>query len=91
MTMKCEHKDCDSEDTIECRLYDYEKHEDIIFHYCSKHAEANGFCCCCGDFWGGIESFEFWHPGLCDNCYDDIQAEMDEMMDEEYGPWYEDE
>lgn len=85
--IKCEQEGCDSTDTIECRLPDYEE-TGIFYHYCPKHAEANGFCVCCGEFWGGIESFEFWHPGLCDNCHDDIQAELGEYEDEEVPDYY---
>jgi len=27
-----------------------------------------GFCCICGIFSASIESFDFMHPGCCDNC-----------------------
>ena len=48
---------------------------------CRKHAQEAGYCRSCGDFWAGIESFDFGHPGLCDHCYDQVRA--DEAWDEE--------
>ena len=38
-------------------------------HYCPAHAAANGFCWRCGQFGAGLETFEFLHPGTCDNCW----------------------
>ena len=35
------------------------------------------YCVSCGEFWGGIESFDFIHPGICDHCHDQIRADMD--------------
>jgi hypothetical protein len=51
--------------------------------YCSEHAFAHGFCKGCGDFWGGVESFEFINNGWCDNC----RAEFDEPDDDEEYAW----
>jgi hypothetical protein len=31
------------------------------FYYCAHHAKHAGFCICCGEFWAGIESFDFEH------------------------------
>jgi len=50
--------------------------------YCCTHAAENGFCWLCGTFCGGLESFEFFHPGLCDQCYDQIQHENGDGADD---------
>lgn len=49
--------------------------------YCPEHAHKNGFCWGCGNFWAGVESFDFnlWGNELCDNCKDepDLTGEYD--------------
>ncbi len=50
---------------------------------CSEHAARNGYCRSCGDFWGGIESFEFIHRGLCDHCHDQIKSDYYYPSDDE--------
>lgn len=47
--------------------------------YCGQHAPRHGHCSGCGDFWGGIESFEM--SGLCDFCRSELdhEREMDRM------------
>lgn len=46
------------------------------YWYCPKHAHENGFCVSCGQFWAGVESFDFNNPaGLCDNCRDQWEAD----------------
>jgi hypothetical protein len=46
-----------------------------------------GFCCCCGLFCGGMESFDFGgfgrQAGYCDNCWDQIMADYDWDRDED--------
>lgn len=66
--------------------------DEIDYHYCVSHAHENGFCWCCGEFWGGIESFEFMNKlGLCDNCeievedYDDYETDYSDL--EDYYPY----
>ena len=44
---------------------------------CGPCAGAAGYCRSCGEFWGGISSFEFLHPGLCDHCQSQIEADFD--------------
>lgn len=88
--IKCEQEGCEDTNTILCHLHDYEQDKELTWHYCPKHAEENGFCVSCGDFWGGIESFEFVHPGLCDNCHSDIQAELAEFEDEDIPDYFDD-
>jgi hypothetical protein len=55
-------------------------------HYCTKHAKVNGFCWGCGNFFGGIESFDFGHAygktdGLCDECDHQIKSDCGELDD----------
>lgn len=87
MMPKCEEKDCNkTENLTECRIYGDETviEKDIIYHFCTDHAYKNGFCYICGDFFGGIESFEFNNPSqLCENCLDDLKCELGEYDDED--------
>jgi len=42
---------------------------DVSELFCYEHAGEMGFCLWCGNFYGGVESFEFNNPGkICDNC-----------------------
>jgi len=49
---------------------------------CPTCAADAGYCCSCGDFWAGISSFDFVHPGLCDHCHDQIQQDCFEPEDD---------
>lgn len=68
-------------------------------YYCAKHAHKSGFCFGCGEFWGGVESFDFGagaRSGLCENClsngdFDDEEEEEDDgyyFEDDESGGYY---
>jgi len=49
---------------------------------CPDCLKADGsFCLCCGYFCSGIESFDFVHPGYCDNCIEEME---DDDWDDEY-------
>ena len=84
----CEQEGCQNEG-IPCWYPDYV--EKIVgdqlpppdHYYCGDHTFDQGFCSVCGDFWGGIESFEFHHPGLCDNCYSEVDQERHEYDDDD--------
>ena len=84
---RCWQPGCPSTDTIKCQAHylddDGEWHTDKS-RYCHDHAKDNGFCSCCGIFSAGVESYDFIHPGLCDNCYDEIQAEMSWESEEKW-------
>lgn len=82
--MKCEHEGCEITDTTECQSQDYEDGAIIISHYCTEHAYEHGFCYCCGEFWGGIEGFDFNNPThLCEHCYDALRDEIEDDYDDE--------
>ena len=89
--LACEHEGCDSTDIIECYLPDGEFHA-----YCFVHAGPAGFCQYCGSFWGGVESFEFIHPNVCDDCQtemelNDVYDADDDLDDSDIGEgedWY---
>lgn len=49
--------------------------------FCDSHASANGFCSMCGQFWGGIDSFEA--TGVCDHCADQLEQDEDENRDDD--------
>ncbi len=73
----------------------YSEKEQPIFagYYCYDNAWGAGFCNSCGEFWGGIESFDFpqWHgniKGMCDRCSFSFRDELGEFDDEEqYSYW----
>lgn len=78
----CEEPGCTEGGWVACRLPDHhetgEEH-----HYCREHAFAHGYCKGCGDFWGGVESFEFLNNGYCDNCRSQIDADMRDERDDD--------
>lgn len=49
---------------------------------CPDHAKL-WYCLGCGNFCAGQNSFDFVHPGYCDNCAHEIQ----EGEDDEYEYW----
>lgn len=58
------------------------KHPDDCL--CDKHIERAGFCRGCGQFWAGVESFEFGrYAGWCDNCQVELRHEEEEERE-----WY---
>ena len=74
---------------LECRFHPWEKPDRYL---CSACAMKEGFCCCCGLFCAGIDSFDFGEfgrqRGYCDNCWDQIMADYDwdpDDADEDYG------
>lgn len=73
----CEHDGCDA-DAIPCQLDDDRCAERVTEWLCPEHAAEAGYCASCGDFWGGIDTFEFRHPGLCDHCWEALRADAGE-------------
>lgn len=72
-----------------CFYPDYEDIDRPDEYICWEHKEHSGFCMGCGMFWGGIESFEFLHPGWCDNCWHEIDDSWEyEYEDDYYDDWY---
>jgi hypothetical protein len=56
---------------------------------CSDCFQKDGsFCKSCGCFCSGIESFDFIHPGYCDNCIDEM--EQDDFWGDEDNEWDDD-
>jgi hypothetical protein len=85
---KCMEKGCNSTDTIKCRLLDPDTNDDYIYYYyCSEHCHKNGFCWYCGEFWGGIELFDFSKTGLCCNCIDEVKQDLGEYDEDEIEGW----
>lgn len=86
MDMKCQTEGCEETEIVHCWVHDLEL--DMWHHctYCTEHCHENGFCYCCGSFWGGIESFDFMNPSkLCEHCLDQIESDLgdcDEGYDE---------
>lgn len=69
--VKCHEPTCDKH----ADLYRYpelgDEESTLAVFYCPKHAEHHGFCSSCGEFLGGLESFEF--NGTRECCYDEIE------------------
>ena len=82
---KCEKFGCD-EDGVLCSLND---DEDTEFYYCPTHCFEEGFCFGCGNFFSGIEDFDFEPSHLCANCRTEVEEEDEEIpCDSELGePW----
>jgi hypothetical protein len=90
---QCEYVDkitgirCSSQ-AIECHLPDWGPNKPEVQYYCGTHAQQQGFCSGCGEFWGGIDSFDFG-DGLCDNCKDEFEDYYDDEEDwEETSDYY---
>lgn len=62
-------------------------------YYCYAHMHDQGYCPGCGNFWAGIESFDFSRSGYCENCaaeFDDDDWEEGYMDWDDYprsDPW----
>lgn len=56
-----------------------------IAYYCAEHAQEHGYCYICGQFWAGVERFDFDPSGLCPNCQDAIAYELGEDDEDEWG------
>ncbi len=55
---------------------------------CLDCAPRQGYCYSCGDFWAGINSFDFIHPGICDHCHDAARQDFDDgCEDEDWDFW----
>lgn len=60
--------------------------DDTTVRLCPTCLEEDGsFCLCCGQFCAGLHSFDFIHPGYCNNCWDEIESN-DWDSDEDYDP-----
>jgi len=76
---QCWHKGCTETHVVPCYLPSYQgpvdyNHADTWL--CPQHCQEEGFCWGCGQFWAGIESFDFSSSGLCENCKDESDADM---------------
>jgi hypothetical protein len=63
-------------------------------HLCPDCLKADGsFCLGCGEFCAGMTSFDFIHPGFCDNCWDEIESDdwdADEYDADDIDAWPQD-
>lgn len=84
----CEENGCWNRDTLPCRLSRFRDDEkDLINYFCTTHATKHGYCWSCGEFWAGVEAFDFDQMDLCPNCKDEYMDEMDEVFDDAYDPY----
>lgn len=86
----CEHEGCGADgnpcwlptEAYMISLYDQTDLPDPDAWYCAQHAHAHGFCWSCGQFWAGVESFDFGNPTqLCDNCRSQYEDDTGEPWD----------
>lgn len=90
---KCEREGCFKDGLVVCRVPEYESvyHRDpdmkeaiMIEHLCPDHAYDAGYCTLCGEFWGGIESFDFENPShLCEHCIQQVRDEQGDYDDDD--------
>jgi len=89
----CQHQDC-LQQGMQCRLNEYDYDGDYHFTgesywwYCPEHAQVEGFCWYCGEFWGGCEAFDFNKNGLCPNCKDEVDSELESDFEDEMADLY---
>jgi len=69
---------------VDCWLFNYETGKEQHWTYCVDCAPKQGFCWACGQFWGGVESFDFG-PGYCENCASEIEEEEEYYEEYEEG------
>jgi len=82
---QCEHEGCTSLHTEEWQYPEYEDDDGNKITqtawFCTEHAADDGFCIHCGNFWAGVESFDFSPiKGVCENC----RVEYEEPDDDDY-------
>lgn len=67
---KCDECGKDSDALMTCHYV----HDESTIDLCPTCLKEDGsFCLCCGQFCAGFETFEFHHPGYCDNCWSDLK------------------
>jgi hypothetical protein len=74
-SVRCQHDGCRNEG-IPCYLTG-DDDGDPSYLYCEEHAFENGFCWGCGQFYAGIEDFDFGN-GLCEHCREDEDDDCEE-------------
>lgn len=89
----CEHEGClNIANQCSLDVYDtegdYHWIKEAYYWYCPDHCRINGFCYGCGQFWGGCESFDFSPSGLCPNCKDELDNELESDFDDEMADFY---
>ena len=84
-TILCEHAGC-ADDAMPCYLSeDLLQDPPVVTEwFCPIHAFEAGYCMGCGQFWSGIESFDFGN-GFCEHC----ASAMDDEDDDDYLDDYE--
>lgn len=90
---KCQHKGCTKDSDVVCIVPEQDNTGiQVIEHLCEEHAYESGYCVLCGEFWGGIETFDIDNPShLCENCLEQIKDETGENDTNEYYEGFEEE
>jgi hypothetical protein len=61
----------------------YYPDDDAFDVLCVEHAVQAGFCFMCGNFWAGVEAFDFSRiAGVCPNCIHEFDEPED---DDDFG------
>lgn len=86
--VKCQHEGCTSDSVSEWSIGGYEP--EPVFFFCHEHAAEFGFCLDCGSYIGGTEDvFLTGRTGICFQCYEREQRELDRVFEGE--DWDDDE
>ena len=83
----CAHKGCHSRDRVAEYTYMGIGEADEQAHFCWRHASVDGgFCPGCSCFVLGIDGDEesLYRYGLCDQCMDEVRADMGEFDEEDW-------
>lgn len=80
--IKCQDNGC-SNPGEPCWLPDDDCDEQPSHFYCSDHKFQHGFCVMCGNFYGGVECFDFG-DGYCDDCNHTLFGREDAWQEDEY-------
>lgn len=63
---------------------DYTDGKEYKERFCGEHAHEHGYCRGCGEFWAGVENFDFNRSGLCPHCQDQVDADFNDEPDPDY-------
>lgn len=91
---QCNEEGCTREGDCPCWSPHTDRNAEPDYEYCWEHARNAGFCPSCGNFWAGVESFDFHLNGtdVCENCYDeydyDDAYDDDDNYGDEYTEWF---
>ena len=73
----CQHEGCLQADAVRCWFGPADPAQEDEY-YCATHCHEHGFCYTCGEFWGGIDTFDRSLSHLCEHCQQEFEEDEDE-------------